>query len=50
MFRFRCELPLVPGGQATEQFEAVAEDAQQSIECVASQVAARHAAYSTAIQ
>jgi hypothetical protein len=50
MFRFRCELALVPGGQATEQFEAVAADPQQSIELVSSQVATRHAAHSSAIQ
>lgn len=50
MFRFRCEMPLLPGGQATEQFEAVAADPQQSIEQVATQVAARHAARPRAVQ
>jgi hypothetical protein len=50
MFRFRCEVVLLPGGQATEQFEAVAADPQQSIEQVATQVAARHAAQPRSVQ
>jgi hypothetical protein len=50
MFRFRCEMPLLPGATATEQFEAVAPDPQQSIERVATQVAARRPARPQAIQ
>ncbi len=46
MFRFRCEMPLLPGGRAIEQFEAVAADPQQSIELVAGQVVARHRVWS----
>ncbi len=38
LYRFRCEMPLAAGGQATEQFEAVAADPQASIEQVVADV------------
>jgi hypothetical protein len=40
LFRFHCEMPLADGGQATEQFEAIAADPQASIEQVVADVAA----------
>lgn len=43
LFRFRCEMPLAGGGQATEQFEAVAADPRASIEQVVADVTAWHA-------
>lgn len=38
MFRFRCDMPLAPGGKAMEQFEAVAADPQSPIEKVVADV------------
>ncbi|HYO24096.1 MAG TPA: hypothetical protein VEQ85_04025 [Lacipirellulaceae bacterium] len=49
MYRFHCEMPLLPGGQATEQFEAIAAEPEASVRQVASDVAAWHAARSLAM-
>jgi hypothetical protein len=42
LFRFYCEMPLAPGGQATEQFESITTDPRQSIELVLADVASWH--------
>ena len=38
LYRFHCEMPLAASAQLTQQFEAVADDPQQSIEQVVAQV------------
>lgn len=49
MYRFHCEMPLTPGGQATEQFEAIAAEPEATVRQVASDVASWHAARSLAM-
>jgi hypothetical protein len=39
LYRFHCEMPLAASAQLTQQFEAVAEDPQLSVEQVVAQVA-----------
>jgi hypothetical protein len=38
LYRFHCEMPLGAGAELTQQFEAVAQDPQQSVEQVVAQV------------
>ena len=38
LYRFHCEMPLAASAQLTQQFEAVAEDPQQSVAQVVAQV------------
>jgi hypothetical protein len=38
LYRFHCEMPLAASAQMTQQFEAVADDPQQSVAQVVAQV------------
>jgi len=44
LYRFHCEMPLGPGVELTQQFEAVSNDPQASVEQVVAEVASWHVA------